>query len=559
MNSDEILKRIESAATYYSTLMAEFKKKREYASGRYQIKLPANVIAYKDITPVTNVDVAANALVTDIPSFNIQLPHEASSADEERRDKQLRALSILFRESEKLKIPPLRDCAINLPKYGAATQSIWWLEEFFDLGEFNFLWKSHNPECFLPIGKDEGAEIYTIKSSDVEEFLAEFNEGKRKKVVDWNKPASLGETVEIIKYTRSWREGTEWKGERAFFVGKIPIFQDSSIAKNGVQQNVLGVYPYVSVVSGWAGSSAEGKPEDEARGINDFLFSTFDEISFIKSMIFAKLAVDVVGRYTQTCDDDQIVYGENIWDPIRVSRHEDLKLLDQRKVDPEGYQALGQLQQQVSDNTFGAGSRGIAQGSSGSQEAVLIGQDLKKMRVPRAQLESGLEQICQKMFYIAKQLGGITYNGKTILAPKDIVFPINLDVSLEPIDPAEQQAKILMLKEVWVAGGISWENFAIRSGIVDDISLERKLIEINKTMNDPAVRQIIGQQALQEWATAEQIATLQQMGKAKPKSNPANMGAYGSAATQTEVNSMKSQMGMGQVDTSQMMPQGVLV
>jgi len=278
-------------------------------------------------------------------------------------------------------------------------------------------------------------------------------------------------------------------------------------------------------------------------------------------MMIAKLAKDIIQPHTQIVDDDQIRYGENPWDNILIlsGGHDALRPLPRTQADPDAYQMLNNLRQQVADNTFGAGAKGVQQGSSGSQEAVLIGQDLKKMRIPRAQLEAGYEQICMKMLYIAKELGGVTYNGKTILAPDDIKFPINLDISLEPIDPVQQQAKILMLKEVWISGGISWENFAMRSGIVDDITLERKLIEVNKTMNDPAVRAIFGQQAVQEWASQQQIDTLKQMSSGKPKSNPANMGMYGSASTATEVNKMKTQMGQfGGVDTSQMVPEETL-
>ena len=560
MDIDTIITRVDTAKNFYSGMMSAFATRANYARGKYSITLPENVVAYKDITPVTNVDVAANAIVTDIPTFNLQLPHDCTEADETRRDKQLRALMLLFKESEKAKIPPLRDSAINISKYGAFCMSLWWLEESFDVFDFNFLWKSHNPETILPIGRDEFAEIYSVRLSDVEELLAEFNAGKKKKVVDWAKSADTGETVEIVKYSRSWKKDGEWEGGRTILIDKTPIFKDSSISKGGVQKNLLGVCPYVYGVSGWAGSSADGKPEEEARGINDMAFPIFNQISFIQSMAIAKLAKDVVGRKIRNFSDDQIGYGDNLWDDIVLDDGislDRIKSDDRTQIDPDAYRMLPILRQQVSDQTFGAGAKGVQQGSSGSQEAVLIGQDLKKMRIPRAQIETVYEQICQKMFYIAKQHGGVTYNGKPILKPADIMFPINLDISLEPIDPVQQQAKILMLKEVWVAGGISWENFAIRSGIVDDITLERKLIEVNKTMNDPALRQIIGQQAAMAWGMQEQIDTLNEMTSKKKKSNPANMGVYGSAATATEVNNMKTQMGQfGGMDTQQMVPQG---
>jgi hypothetical protein len=120
---------------------------------------------------------------------------------------------------------------------------------------------------------------------------------------------------------------------------------------------------------------------------------------------------------------------------------------------------------------------------------------------------------------------------------------VYLDISLEPIDPIQQQAKLITLKEMWISKAISWENFAARSGIVDDISLERKLIEIEKVMADPAIAQILSQKMVQEWGIQERIDTINAM--KTQKGIPENQGVYGQAATETDVNQMRSDIGEG--------------
>jgi hypothetical protein len=84
-------------------------------------------------------------------------------------------------------------------------------------------------------------------------------------------------------------------------------------------------------------------------------------------------------------------WGDSLFDPIKnmSDNPNALVLLEQTKIDPEAYSMIAMLRQQIGDQTFNASSSGRRQGDSGTQEAILMGQDMKKMRVPRTQLETG--------------------------------------------------------------------------------------------------------------------------------------------------------------------------
>lgn len=509
-SKDDILMRIQNAETFYNDYFAHLLIKREFANLVYPVKLPSSVPLFRSITPATKVAKGANQINPDLPMFDVKLPHGHSQKDEIKRDKQKIAANLLFSESEKYsKIPAFRDAAINITQYGAFCLRLLWFENLHQADEFEARVVSINPENIMPISKNEFVEFYQMRVIDVEEMVEEFNVGKPKKVAEFHRAGRTNDTLLTLKkyYTPEWR---------AYFIGdgaeiSDAIFLDSQISLGGVQKNAMGLVPYEYGVSGWAGSSADGRLQEEARGINDLNFAAYEQESFMQSMIMAKVALDIVGHRT-VIRDSGIEWPDVLWDPIVVDSHDEVNELKQRTVDDNAYRMFSLLQQQVDANTFQAGTLGLRQGDSGVQEGVLLGQDAKTWRHPRSRIEIAAESIWSKYFQLIQQFGPAYYQGKPILSKNDIVTPINIKVSLEPIDPVKKQAENLMLMQMVMNRLISWENFALRSGIIEDVTAERKLIMVNQIMQDPAIVQLMGQKAVQEWAIGENVALLKEAG-----------------------------------------------
>ena len=498
---DEIKEAIAQAEKLFGPMHLHFKVKRDFAELKYAIDAPPEIVRFKNMTPATKVQKAANQLITDIPNFEIGLPYNHGKRDEERRDLQKRLANLIFKQSEsKNNIPPFRDCAINMPKYGAAALKVEWDADYDkEQQHIPIVVTSLNPENCYPISRRQFAEVYNMSVLSLEELVEDWNTGKNEVIAEYMKPKgkSADAPVSLVKYYND--------KVRCFLADGKPLFV------KGIQENILGEIPQEYRVSGWAGKSSEGSPEDEARGINDLCFDAYRQMSLIESLMTAQAATDTVGKWWQKEGAD-IAWPDLLWQPVVSQNFDDFKQLELSKINTESYRLLGLLREQVDDQTFQASIGGKSQADSGTHEATLIAQDLKMLRTPRSQIESMVEAIWEKSFRLAKKFGPIYYHGRKIITVDDIILPIMLNVSLQAVDPIRKQAENLMLLKMLVAGAISWENFALKSGLVDDLTTERKLILIDQIMRQPALIQLLGQKALEEWGIREQIATLQSGG-----------------------------------------------
>lgn len=535
--SDNILKRITQAEAYHANRIASLKKKRQYFTLNYSFYAPPQVQVFKSksIVPATKVDKTANQIIVDIPRFEIALPQGYYEIDQTRRDKQLYALKLLWHESRmRNKIPPEQDASIHISGYGEFCFSIWWDDESYESGEWPFILRSHNPETIYPISEHEVCEIYTCKVADLEEMMELFNSGKRKKVLDYNrKGRSLDTNIDIKKYYSS--------DARAFYVDGHPMF-----VKEGYQSLYQKVCPYVYGVSGWAGSSPEGNPEDESRGVLDMILDAINDQSYMQTMVKAKVARDIVQKrkILRVANIDE---GENIFDDVIVDNMNDIMPMEPTDIDRSAYDYMAMLTQQINENTFGAGIQGVRQGYSGTQEAFLTGQEMRFIRPPRVQLQNAMAKISQKFFEIISEVadGPVRYQGRPIIKPNDIVHPVWVNVSLDPIDRAKQNAEIMTLKELYAVGLLSWESFHIKAGIVDDISQEHRLVIVNEMLHDKTLLQALGAEVLQEFAIREKTDAMKAM--RQQKGMPEGQGVYGMAANQAQLQDQITEASQGTV------------
>ena len=537
-SADQIQARINQAELYFSSYIQSLKRKREYFNLTYGVVLPDTIPLVRSITPATKREKMANQINADAPIFTINMPHNYNEKEEIRADREKITATLLFELSEKYsKIAPFRDAVLNLTGYGAYILRLHWFMDMHKEQEFPARITSINPENFLPISNIETCEMYQMRVMDIEAIIDEYNGVGNRDVAYWKKGSRKDdEYIKVYKYYLP--------ESRSIIVENESIFIDKAgSAIRGMQKNFMGFNPHRYGVSGWAGNSADGLPEEEAKGINDNCFGVYQNESFMLSMVTAKVAKDIIAPYKQR-KGANVAWPELPWDNVEVENMEDIEQLEQRNIDPEAYRLHELQRRQVDESTFHGGITGQRQGVSGVQDMALIGQDLKTIRHPRASLESSIEDIWEKFFKLADKYG-VYYGSRQLLRKHDVVKPITIHCSLTPVDPIQKQAEQLMLMQTKMNGLISWENWALKSGLVDDLTTERKLILVNKFLAHPGIEEMMSAQVAKEWAIEERTQLYKQMAQEKGKQIPEFAGILGRAQVEAQANNLQNDAGLG--------------
>jgi len=331
-----------------------------------------------------------------------------------------------------------------------------------------------------------------------------------------------------IDIHNSWPEWKGYNAENPF--EQIPwleywsrdwrsfIADETAVLNGEVIPNVYNFSPYQYKYSGWGKSSPDGKPEEKAIGLLNPIVSALKEEARFKSAMGNHLRQNIYQPYAKdpTLKGDEIRFGPGDVNemPVKDGKIQGIALFPVAQINTDLFPILASYLNDIQNASGSALLSGNSPSgdASGYLQGILVGQGRIKYRAPLRGIETIVSEAIRKALYMVKYVikQPVPFGGGKFIRPDDIMEPIIVNVSLEPVDPAEDDRKMKLGLELHSKDIISTKKMREEYAHVSDQEESAQiLVEAIKAM--PQYQALLLGEALEKYEMKSLLAKLKEL------------------------------------------------